>query len=85
MYGNIFCLTAKIELTLIEEISAIGKDLGFEDVYLPNARECLNSHSQPLTDMDLVELEQQHTCNEKEEISYEGKGCDSKEILIQEL
>jgi hypothetical protein len=37
----------------IEEISVIGKDPGFEDIDLPNARECLDSHSQPLTDMDL--------------------------------
>jgi hypothetical protein len=33
-----------------EEIGVIGKDLGFQDVDSPNVRECLDSHSQPLTD-----------------------------------
>jgi hypothetical protein len=45
---------------VIEEISVIGKDLGFEDVDSPNVRECLDSHSQALTDTDLTELEEQH-------------------------
>jgi hypothetical protein len=70
---------------VIEEISVIGKDLGFEDVDSPSVRECLDSHSQPLTDMDLIELEQQHTYDEKEEIASEGEGSVSKEILIKEL
>jgi hypothetical protein len=48
-----------------EEISVIGKDLGFENVDSPNVRECLDSHSQPLTDTDIIELEQRLTYNEK--------------------
>jgi hypothetical protein len=48
-----------------EEISVIGKDLGFEDVDSPNIRECLDSHSQPLSDTDLTELQQQRTYDEK--------------------
>jgi hypothetical protein len=42
-------------------INVIGKDLGFEDVDSTNVRECLDSHSQRLTDTDLIELEQQRT------------------------
>jgi hypothetical protein len=38
---------------------------GFEDVDLPDVREWLDSHSQPLTDSDLVDLEQQPICDEK--------------------
>jgi uncharacterized protein with ParB-like and HNH nuclease domain len=52
---------------------------------LPNVRECLDLHSQPLTDTDLIELEQQHTYDEEEEIASAGEGCVSKEILIKEL
>jgi hypothetical protein len=70
---------------VIEEISDIGKDLCFEDVDSPNVRECLDSHSQPLTDTDRVKLGQQLTYDEKEEIASEGEGCVSKEILIKEL
>jgi hypothetical protein len=69
---------------VIEEISILAKDLGFEDVDLPSVRECLDSHSQPLTDMDLTELEQQCTYDEKEQIAAEGEGCVSKKILIKE-
>jgi hypothetical protein len=68
-----------------EEISVTGKDLGFKDVDSPNVTECLDSHSQALTDTDLIELEQQRTYDEKEEIAAEGEGCVSKEILIKEL
>jgi hypothetical protein len=67
---------------IIEEISVTGKDLGFEDVDSPNVRECLDSHSQPLTDTDLIEVHQQRTYDEKEETASEGEGCLSKEILI---
>jgi hypothetical protein len=63
---------------VIEEISVIGKDLGFEDVDSPNVRECLDSHSHPLTNTDLMQLELQQTASERE-------GCVSKEILIKEL
>jgi hypothetical protein len=42
----------------VEEISVFGKDLGFEAVDSPNVREGLDSHSQALTDTDLIELEQ---------------------------
>jgi hypothetical protein len=51
----------------------------------PNVRERLDSHSKPLTDTELIELEQQRTYDEKEEIASEGKGRVSKEILIKEL
>jgi hypothetical protein len=54
---------------VIEEISDIGKDFAFEDVDSPSVKECLNLHSQPLTDMDIIELEQHHTYDEKEEIA----------------
>jgi hypothetical protein len=66
------------------DISITGKDLGFQDVDLPNVRECLDSHSLSPTDMDLTEWEQ-HTYDEKKEIVSEGEGCVSKEILIQEF
>jgi hypothetical protein len=42
---------------VIEVISVIGKNFGFEHVDSPNVRECLDSNSQPLTDTDLIELE----------------------------
>jgi hypothetical protein len=51
------------------------KDFGFEDVDSSNVRECLDSNSQPLTDTELVELEQQHTYDEKGEIASERDGC----------
>lgn len=35
--------------------------------------------------MGLVELEQQHTYDKKEEFASEGEGYVSKEILIKEL
>jgi hypothetical protein len=35
--------------------------------------------------MDLIELKQQHTYDEKEEVASEGEGCVLKEILIMEL
>jgi hypothetical protein len=53
---------------VIEEISVIWKDLGFEDVDLLSVKECLDLHSQPLTNMGIIELEQHHTY-EKEEIA----------------
>jgi hypothetical protein len=39
----------------------------------------------PLTDMDLIGMEQQHTYDKKGKIASEGEGCVSKEILIKEL
>jgi hypothetical protein len=60
-------------------------DLGFKDGDSPNVRECLHSHSLPLTDMDLIELRQQHTYDEKEDIASYGDGCVSKGISIKEL
>jgi hypothetical protein len=45
----------------------------------------MDSHTQPPTDTDLIELDQQRTCDEKEEIASEGEGCVSKEILIKEI
>jgi hypothetical protein len=68
-----------------EEISVIGKDLGFEGVDSPKVRERLDSHSQALTDTDLIELEEQRAYDEEEEIASEGEGCVSKEILIKEV
>jgi hypothetical protein len=65
---------------VIEETGVIGKDLGSEDVDPPSVRECLESHSQPLSDTDLTEMEQRRACDEKE-----GEGCVSKEILVKEL
>jgi hypothetical protein len=59
--------------------SDISVDLGNS----PNVREFLDAHSQPLTDMDLVELEQQHTYDEKNEITSEGDGRISKESTVQ--
>jgi hypothetical protein len=53
----------------------MSMDLGFEDDDSRNVRESLDSHSQPLTDTDLIELEQQLTFGEKEEIASEGEGC----------
>jgi hypothetical protein len=38
---------------VIEEISVVGKDLGFGDVDSTTVRQCLDSHSQPPIDMDL--------------------------------
>jgi hypothetical protein len=60
-------------------------DIGFEDFDSPNVRECLDSHSRPLTDTDLIELEQQRVYGEEEEIASDGEGSVSKQILIKEL
>jgi hypothetical protein len=43
-----------------------AKDMGLEDGDSPSVRECLDSCSQPLIDMDLTELKQQRTYDEKE-------------------
>jgi hypothetical protein len=59
--ANDFCSFENRVDIVIEEISVTGKDLGFEDFDSPNAKECLDSQSQPLTDTDLIELEQQRT------------------------
>jgi hypothetical protein len=48
----------------IEETSVIGKVLDFENVDSPNVR--MDSHSQPVPDTDLIELQQQRTCDEKQ-------------------
>jgi hypothetical protein len=71
----------KIEFTLL--LKKLGSWL--EDVDSLHVRESLDSHSQPLTNTDLIELEQQRTYGEKEEIASEIEGCVSKEILIKEL
>jgi hypothetical protein len=55
--------------------SDMSVDLGFEDVDSLNVRECLESHSQPFTDIDLTELGQPHIYDEKEETASEGDGC----------
>jgi hypothetical protein len=68
-----------------ERKSDMSVDTGFEDGDSPNVRECLDSHSQPFTDTDIIELEQQRTYNKKKEIASEGEGCVSKKILIKEL
>jgi hypothetical protein len=49
---------------------------------LPSVWECLDSHSQPFTNTDLTEFEQQCTYDEKAETASEGEGCVSKEILV---
>jgi hypothetical protein len=54
---------------VVEAISVIGVDLGFED----NVRECQDLHSQPLIDMDIVELKQQCNYCQKEEIMSQRK------------
>jgi hypothetical protein len=77
------CFENRVD-AVIEEIRVIRRDLGFEDADSPNIREYLNSHSQPLTDTDLTELEQQRAHDEKGKTVSEYE-CFSKEILIKEL
>jgi hypothetical protein len=55
--ANDFCGFENPVDAVNEEISAIGKDLVFEDVDSRSVRECLGSYSQPLTDTNLTELE----------------------------
>jgi hypothetical protein len=78
--ANEFCGFKNRVAAFIEEISLIRKDLVFEDDDSPNVRECLDSHSQPLIDTDLTELEQRRTYDEKEEIASEGERCVSKKF-----
>jgi hypothetical protein len=78
------CFENRVD-AIIEEISVIRKSFGFEDADSPNIRKHLNSHSQPLIDTDLTELEQQRSYDEKEEIASEEDKRVSKEILIKEL
>jgi hypothetical protein len=61
---NHFCGLKNRVDAVTEEIGVIAKGLGFEDAV---------SHSQPLIDTDLIELEQQHTYK-KEEIVSEAEG-----------
>lgn len=77
--NNFFGFRNRLD-TVIEKISVIGKDLGFEDVDSPHVKECLDLHSQPLTDMDIIELEQHHTHDRKKKLCLEEKA-----ILIKEL
>jgi hypothetical protein len=60
-------------------------DLGFQNADSRNVRESLDSHSEPLTDTDPIELDQHHIYDEKEEIASEGERCVPKEILLKEL
>jgi hypothetical protein len=80
--ANDFCVFENRVDAVTEEISVIGKDLGFEDVDSPNVRECLDSHSLTRT---LQNWSNSVTYDEKEEIASEGEGCVSKEILIKKL
>jgi hypothetical protein len=41
----------------------------------PDVRDCQDSHSQPLTDSDLLELEQQPVCNEKRNCIWRRGNC----------
>jgi hypothetical protein len=65
--------------------SDMSVDFGFEDVDSSNVKECLDSHSQPLTHMNLIELKPQGASDKSVEIASEGEGCVSKEILVKEL
>jgi sugar-specific transcriptional regulator TrmB len=80
-----FCAFENQVDAVIQDISITGKDLGFEDNDSPNVRECLDSHSQPLTDTDLIELEQRCAYDVKEEIATYGENCISKEISLKKL
>jgi hypothetical protein len=63
--ANDFCGFENRVGAVIEEVSTIGKALGFEDVDSPAVKECLDSHSEPLTDADLIELQKQRTYDER--------------------
>jgi hypothetical protein len=68
-----FCSFDNRSDAVIEEIRVTGK-------YPALKRMSLDSHSQPLT-----EMEQQCMYQEKVEIASKGQGCVSKKILIKEL
>lgn len=83
-YANDFCGFNNWVDTVVKEISIIGINLGFEDVDSPSVRECLDSHSQVLSDGPYRIGATVYLC-EKEEIVFEGEGCVLKEILMKEL
>jgi hypothetical protein len=60
-WANEFCGFENRVDAVIEETGVILKDRDFEDTDSPNVSEYLDSHSQPLTDTNLTEMEQQRT------------------------
>lgn len=48
-----YCANCSEEETVIEEITNIGRGLGFDGLGNDDVREQLNSHSEELTDDDL--------------------------------
>jgi hypothetical protein len=60
---------------VIEEISVIGKDLDFENVDSANVRECLDSHSQPITDTDLIDCSNSIPATRKNKLHLKERVC----------
>ena len=59
---------------LIEEISEIAEEVGFDDVVPVGITEVLESHSQPLSNKELSDLAQQLTKQKKEDENQRDRG-----------
>jgi hypothetical protein len=62
------------------QISFIGKDLGFEDVDSPNVRECLDSHSQPLTTRTLRNWSYSVPTTRKKKLRLKERGVSQRKF-----
>ena len=67
-------------IDVIDDIAAIGRNLGFEEVDGGNVREFLEAHGKEMTNEDLMEIDEQPN----DEIDIEKENA-SKEITIHEL
>jgi hypothetical protein len=74
-----------IEETVIEEITNIGRELGFDGPENDDVRELLNAHSEELTDDDLLLLDQQRAFEEADNDTEERDNVQVKEFTLKEF
>jgi hypothetical protein len=73
------------EETVVEEITNIGKELGFDGLENEDVRELLNSHSEELTDDDLLLSDQQRTFEGADSDAEERDNLQVKEFSLEEF
>jgi hypothetical protein len=67
-----------------EEITNTGRELGFDEVENDCVWELLSSHSEELTDDDVLLLDQQRAVEEADNDADEGDDVQVKEFIIKE-
>jgi hypothetical protein len=73
------------EKTIIEEITNIGRELGFDGLENDDVWELLNSLSEVLTDDDLLLLEQQRASEEANSDAEKRDNLHVKEFTFKEF